>query len=358
MGDLTMRRQSGLATVLFVVPLLLVIYLLPRVSCDSERCAAQGLCDDQKEVVLVTGGLGFIGSHTIEALLQKGYKVEVLDDASNGHNYKQLATSYSAKWTAGDISVPSDFDQIGKVDYIIHLAAAISVAESMNDPQKYNRTNVEGSRNMLDFAKKRGVKMVVAASSAAVYGDIPDKLPIDETNLYGGVSPYAFTKWEMELLMKQFNEEQGVRSIALRFFNVYGPRQDPTSPYSGVISKFMDMSQKNADVTIFGDGEQTRDFVYVKDVARAIITAMESSKDKFDAFNVCTGVKTSVKDLASSVIEQFGASSKVTHGPAREGDIKKSECNPSKAKQTLGFEYKHTVQQGLAETRDWFKSMS
>jgi len=197
--------------------------------------------------------------------------------------------------------------------------------------------------------------MVVAASSAAVYGDIPEKLPIDETNLYGGKSPYALTKWQMEELMAEYNKEHNVASIALRFFNVYGPRQDPTSPYSGVISKFMDMSVKNENVRIFGDGLQTRDFVYVKDVAKAIITAMESGKSKFDAFNVCTGKITTIKDLADTVIELFGASSKVVHGPPRDGDIKKSVCNPAKTKEKLGFEYTYTVKEGLAATRDWFK---
>ena len=134
----------------------------------------------------------------------------------------------------------------------------------MSDPDKYNRTNVYGSELVLQYAQKHKVKMVVAASSAAVYGDIPEKLPIDESNLYGGKSPYAETKWQMEEIMQKYNQDHGVPAIALRFFNVYGPRQDPTSPYSGVISKFMDMATKNADVTIFGDGEQTRDFVYVK----------------------------------------------------------------------------------------------
>jgi len=148
---------------------------------------------------------------------------------------------------------------------VIHLAAAISVAESMSDPDKYNRTNVYGSEMVLQYAKEHQVKMVVAASSAAVYGDIPDKLPIEEGNLYGGKSPYALTKWQMEELMQDYNKKHGVKSLALRFFNVYGPRQDPSSPYSGVISKFMDMATKSADVTIFGDGEQTRDFVYVKE---------------------------------------------------------------------------------------------
>jgi len=306
-------------------------------------------------VVLVTGGLGFIGSHVVEALLEKGYKVEVLDDASNGANFKKLSSTYEAKWTDGDISKVDTYSKIGKVDYIIHLAAAISVAESMNDPEKYNRTNVEGSRLLLDFAQKTGVKMVVAASSAAVYGDIPDKLPIDESNTYGGKSPYALSKWQMEELMQQYNADKGLRSTALRFFNVYGPRQDPTSPYSGVISIFMDRANKDTGITIFGDGQQTRDFVYVKDVARAIITAMESGRPTFDSFNVCTGKKTSVKDLASLVIEQFGSSSKVAFGPAREGDILKSVCNPAKAKEKLGFTFKHPIEEGLAATRDWFQ---
>ena len=307
--------------------------------------------------MLVTGGLGFIGSHTVELLLSKGYQVEVFDDASNGHNYQQLAVSHSAKWSKGDISVVKDFSSIsGRVDYIVHLAAAISVAESMSDPDKYNRTNVYGSELVLQYAQKAKTKMVVAASSAAVYGDIPDKLPIDESNLYGGKSPYAETKWKMEEIMQDYNANHGVNAIALRFFNVYGPRQDPTSPYSGVISKFMDMATKNSDVTIFGDGTQTRDFVYVKDVARAIVTAMESGKTKFDAFNVCTGKTTTINALAETVIGLFGADSKVKHGPARDGDIKKSVCNPSKAKNSLGFTYSYEVKDGLAHTRDWFKA--
>jgi len=328
---------------------------LSLAAANQGKCAAGDNCD--QKTVLLTGGLGFIGSHVTEHLLEKGYKVEIFDDASNGMNYQMSSVSYDAKWTKGDISVAESFDQIGKVDYIIHLAAAISVAESMNDPHKYTRVNVDGSRNVLDFAKKRGIEMVVAASSAAVYGDIPDKLPIDESNGYNGKSPYAETKWAMEELMKKYNEEQGVKSIALRFFNVYGPRQDPTSPYSGVISKFMDFANKDVDVTIFGDGLQNRDFVYVKDIARAIVTAMESKMEKFDQFNVCTGEKTTVEELANVVIGLFGASSKVTKGPARDGDIKYSYCNPAKAKELLGFQYKYDVNQGLEATRDWFKGM-
>merc|ERR1740130_2396881 len=154
--------------------------------------------------------------------------------------------------------------------------------------------------------------------------------------------------------MQQFNTEKAVPSIALRFFNVYGPRQDPTSPYSGVISKFMDMAKKKKDVTVFGDGEQTRDFVYVKDVTRAIITAMESGRDKFTQYDVCTGKETTVKELGNIVIGLFQAPSKVVHGPPREGDIVKSVCNPTKAKEEIGFVFKYSVADGLAATRDWF----
>jgi len=323
-------------------------------SAAEKKCAAEGNCD--KEIVVLTGGLGFIGSHVIEALVKKGYQVEVYDDASNGRNFKTVARYHDAQWDEGDITKTNDFSKLPKkVDYVIHLAAAISVAESMNDPGKYTRTNVEGSRLVLEYAKAAGAKMVVAASSAAIYGDIPDKLPIAESEGYGGKSPYAETKWAMEKLMEKFNKEQGLPTTALRFFNVYGPRQDPTSPYSGVISKFMDMSKKNLDVTIFGDGEQTRDFVYVKDVARGIIAAMESKRTEFDAFNICTGKVTTVKDLANVVITSFGASSKIVHGPARDGDIKKSVCRPSKAKEGIGFEYAVEVEEGLAATRDWFQ---
>merc|ERR1719272_1963377 len=302
--------------------------------------------------VVVTGGLGFIGSHGTEELLKDGHKVIIFDDKSNGNNMNK-----DAHWIFNDISTTDDFEKITEpVDYVIHLAAAISVAESMSDPGKYNRTNVDGSKIVFEWAVKNGVKRVVTASSAAVYGDT-SPLPNTETAKYGGVSPYAFTKYEMEVIQRGM-VAKGLKSTALRFFNVFGPRQDPKSPYSGVISIFMDRAHTGRDMTIFGDGEQTRDFIYVKDIAQAIVKSMSADTKPFDAFNVCHGEETTISQLARKVIDQFSASSSVHFGEARSGDIVKSVCDPIKLKTVLGFSPQFSVDQGLKLTKEWFQESS
>eukprot|EP00656_Telonema_subtile_P028394 TRINITY_DN3081_c0_g1_i1.p1 TRINITY_DN3081_c0_g1~~TRINITY_DN3081_c0_g1_i1.p1 ORF type:complete len:400 (+),score=91.37 TRINITY_DN3081_c0_g1_i1:3-1202(+) len=310
-----------------------------------------------RKSVLVTGGLGFIGSHLVEDLIEHGYKVTIYDDESNGHNHNT-----GASFVRGDVRVVNDLTMVlpGQADYVVHLAAAISVAESMRLPGKYYETNVDGSRAVLDMARSRwNTKMLVAASSAAIYGTTAP-LPIEEKSGYGGISPYADSKFRMELEMEKANKQHGLKSIALRFFNVYGPRQDPKSDYSGVMSKFMQSATQAPNVIkVFGDGAQTRDFVYVKDIARAIRTALESELSRFDAFNVCTGKKTSIQDLAITIKQKFstgGASIGIANQPAREGDIRESVCNPSKATQLLGFTASYTVAEGMEHTRDWYLS--
>ena len=310
--------------------------------------------DGSKQTVVLTGGLGFIGSHVAEELLARNFQVIVYDDESNGHNYNANTFNMHA-----DVTVVNDFAQIERlglrVDYLIHLAAAISVAESMKMPEKYARTNVEGSKKVFLWALAHGVRHVVAASSAAIYGNpAEDKMPIREEIGYGGVSPYADSKFKMEKVMESMNKEYGLCATALRFFNVYGPRQDPKSAYSGVISIFMDRAKAGTTVGVLGDGKQTRDFVYVKDVAHAIITAMLLDSCKFDVFNVCTGKEITVQKLAETVVELFGTGSKIKNLPPRDGDVKKSVCNPDHAKQGLGFTYRYDVHEGMKHTRDWF----
>ena len=237
--------------------------------------------------VLLTGGLGFIGSHVLELLVRRGYSVVVFDNESTGHNHNKQAR----REMIADVKRVSDLSQVGSdCRFVIHLAAAISVAESMKHPEKYTDNNVKGSQNVVDWAAKNGIRRMVAASSAAVYGN-PDMsaLPIKETQPYAGLSPYADSKYKMELLMRKAYQEKGLNSTALRFFNVFGPRQDPKSEYTGVISVFLDRANAGKEIVINGDGTNTRDFVYVGDVARAIVTAMES-EGEFDVFNVCTGM--------------------------------------------------------------------
>jgi len=278
-----------------------------------------------KPTVLVTGGLGFIGSHVVEDLLANGFHVVVYDDMSNGRNFNRDTAAVLVK----DITVVNDYSFIvHKVDYIVHLAAAISVEESTRLPEKYERINVEGSRKVLDWAVKNGVKRVVAASSGATYGTpLPENLPLREDSATGGICAYATTKFKMEGLMKEFNLNYGLPSTALRFFNVYGPRQDPHSSYSGVVSWFMEQAKINGTLKVTGEGDQYRDFVYVKDVARAIRTAMLLNDNEFDVFNVCTGVKTTVKEVAQKIVEKFGSSAVITNIPWRNGDVKESVCS-------------------------------
>jgi len=224
----------------------------------------------------------------------------------------------------------------------------------MTDPGKYNRTNVDGSRLVFEWAKSKGVKRVVTASSAAIYGD-KAPLPIKESSGYGGKSPYADTKWRMELIQQEMASANGLKSTVLRFFNVFGPRQDPKSPYSGVISIFMDRAHTSRPISIFGDGKQTRDFIYVKDIARTIIHAMTADTESFDAFNVCHGRETTITELAQKVVKQFGSTSTISYGQAREGDILESVCEPSKLNNVLGYKPQFEVESGLQLTQQWFK---
>ncbi len=333
------------------------------------------------ETVLVTGGLGFIGSHVVDLLLHRGFSVTILDDESNGHNHNRFAK----EMVPHDITVVGDLPEIGKgssFTHVVHLAAAISVAESMNDPDKYERVNYGGSEKVFNWIRNYNqyvsqsddaaatfIHKVTAASSAAVYGDPdPTLLPLRETAPYGGKSPYADTKFRMEGLMRDFVEEQNknegpkASAVALRFFNVFGPRQDPKNPYSGVISLFLEAAQHDKDITVLGDGEMTRDFVYVKDVARAIVMSLlqESTDDKasFDNFNVCTGKSITINTLADQVREKMKSSSEIKHLAPRDGDIRESSCNSEKAAKLLHFTSTVTQEEGLEKTAVWFGEQS
>jgi len=301
-------------------------------------------------IVLLTGGLGFIGSNLAEELLSEGYKVIVFDDKSTGRTETPGTLTI-----IGDITNTSHFDRIkGKVDFVIHLAAAISVAESISNPKKYDKINVDGSRNVFQWALFHGVKRVVSASSAAVYGT-PQSLPLDELSPKSPLSPYADTKLKMEQIQEDFFWLHNLKSTALRFFNVYGPRQNPKSPYSGVISKFIEQAVNGKNITIFGDGSNSRDFVFVKDVARACIAALKDEKD-FQIYNVGTETRITMKQLANLVIELVGSESSVVYLPERAGDIKHSLSNSQKLKKDLKWKPHISLNNGLEKTIAWYKS--
>ncbi|MEQ9325653.1 MAG: GDP-mannose 4,6-dehydratase, partial [Polyangiaceae bacterium] len=242
----------------------------------------------------------------------------------------------------------------GRVTRIIHLAAQIDVVTSVQSPLFDVRQNLGATVHVLEYARCAGVDRVVFASSAAIYGDV-DEVPVPEAAPKAPLSPYGLNKLGSEGYLRYYRQVHGVSTAALRFFNVYGPRQDPKSPYSGVISIFMDRSMRGDDIVIFGDGEQTRDFVYVGDVADAILAACFVAEAPSGAVNVGTGKETTINQLASVVCELHGGKSRVAHAEARPGEILRSCADVSAAKAALGFEAKVAIAEGLRETAAWLK---
>ena len=298
--------------------------------------------------VLVTGGAGFIGSHLVPYLLEKGYSVVVLDNLSNGklENLNAVLDHPKFSFQQGDIrdkSLPNDvFDGI---DFIIHLAALIDISASVVDPTKNHEINVNGTFNMLQAALKNKVKRFVFASSTAVYGDV-ETLPVKENIAIHPISPYAASKAAGEAYCSAFGNCFGLKTVALRFFNIYGLRSG-NSPYSGVITKFIQKIIDGQSLTIDGDGEQTRDFIHVNDIVRAIVLALEHEGLNGEVFNVCTGLPTSVNQLADALKIVTGKNFDVKHGPARLGDIRSSYGDSTKAEEKLGFKANIDLKQGL-----------
>jgi UDP-glucose 4-epimerase len=296
---------------------------------------------------LVTGGAGFIGSHLVDALLARGDTVRVLDDLSTG---KRENLDPRAALTVGDVA---DAQAVAKamdgVDGCFHLAAIASVELGNRDWLGTHRTNLTGAITVFDAARraKAGTTVpVVYASSAAVYGDSTD-MPLAETAATRPLSAYGADKLGCELHGRVATHVHGVRTAGCRFFNVYGPRQDPASPYSGVISIFFNRIRGGQGITIFGDGGQTRDFIYVADVVRALMTIMATDLDDAAAFNVCTGKTTSLLELASALGRVFDRTPDIKFGEPRAGDIRVSLGNPSVAERRLGFRAQTSLEQGL-----------
>lgn len=301
----------------------------------------------------VTGGAGFIGSHIVEELQRLGHEVVVLDDFSEGHlkNLKHLEGN--VHFIKGSITDRTAVEKAVKgSEFIFHEAALVSVAESVKHPEKTMLVNVEGSRNILEAALENGAKKVILASSAAVYGDTPP--PLAEAADKNPLSPYGESKLEMEKLASEYGEK-GLGTICLRYFNVYGPRQGSGSPYSGVISQFMGALLGGKPAVIYGDGEQTRDFIYVKDVVRANILAMGKGKG---CINIAAGKPSTLNELLSVLADILGTAPKKENRKEREGDIKHSYADVSKAKELLGFEPVYSLEKGLEQTIKWKLSLS
>jgi UDP-glucose 4-epimerase len=297
---------------------------------------------------LVTGGAGFIGSHLVDALLARGDAVRVLDNLSTG---KRANLDPAAALIVGDVADPAVVsDAMAGADGCFHLAAVASVELGNRDWLGTHRVNLTGAITIFDAARRAnpvGPVPVVYASSAAIYGDAT-ALPLAETTAPQPLSAYGADKLGCELHGRVADRVHGVRAVGCRFFNVYGPRQDPSSPYSGVISIFFDRIRAGRGITIFGDGGQTRDFIYVGDVVRALLAVMARDSGEPGAFNVCTGRSTSVLQLAQTIGQVCGVDPHIGFAPARVGDIRESLGDPGLARAMLGFEAPTLLAEGLS----------
>ena len=297
---------------------------------------------------LVTGGAGFIGSHISDRLLADGHRVRILDNFSTGKR-ENIPQSDNIEVMEGDVG---DYDTacaaMQQVDKVFHEAAIASVPETVGNPLASERVNYRGTLNILEAARHAGVQRVVFACSAAVYGDLPE-LPKQETMPVKPLSPYAVDKLASEQACQMFTYLYGLETVSLRYFNVYGPRQDPSSPYSGVISIFADHLQHGKQPTIYGDGEQTRDFVYVSDVVEANIRAASAPSAAGKAINIATGGRLSINDLLTTVCNIKGKPFEPQYKPARQGDIRHSRADISAAREYLDWRPVVGFEAGLRE---------
>ncbi len=304
---------------------------------------------------LVTGGAGFIGSHLVDALAGAGCRVTVLDDLSSGNRSNLDALGGQVRFVQADIRDPLAVkDAVAGCEVVFHLAAVVSVPKTTEDPLGSAAVNETGSLQLLEAARAEGVRRVVFASSSAVYGDEPT-LPKREEMPPKPLSPYAVQKLAVEHYLRVYNDLFGLESAALRFFNVFGPRQDPSSPYSGVISIFMARALDGTPPMIHGDGSQTRDFVYVGDVVRALIAAAGSPSARGRVFNVGTGCGVSIRRLWDVIAQLSGAAPKAAYGPQRPGDVPHSVSAIDAAREALNYAPRVGFEQGLGLTLDWFR---
>ncbi len=296
---------------------------------------------------LVTGGAGFIGSHLVEALLQRGDRVRVLDNLSSGRLANIAAVLPKIEFIEGDIQDETVVQQaMAGVELVFHLAAVVSVPQSMARPQETELINVIGTLNLLQAARAAGVSRLILSSTCAVYGDEPT-LPKIESMPPQPQSPYAISKLAAEQYCRLFTTAFGLETVALRYFNVFGPRQDPTSPYSGVISIFVDRMARNLPVTIFGSGEQTRDFVFVSDVVRANLLAAQVPEAVGQLINIGTGRLVTIHQLFAMLSRQLQYDRPPLYQPARPGDVLHSYADPGRATALLGWQPQVDFEAGL-----------
>jgi len=305
---------------------------------------------------LVTGGAGFIGSNLVDELLRRGHRVRVLDNLSTGRPENLAAVRERIDFFNADIcNLETIRPCFAGVDYVLHLAALPSVPRSVADPISANRVNIEGTLNVLLAAREAGVKRVVFAASSAAYGDNPI-LPRVESHEPRPMSPYALTKVAGEYYCQIFTRLYGVEAVALRYFNIFGPRQNPHSQYSGVLSKFIAAYIEGTTPTIFGDGEQSRDFTYIDNVVDATLRACTAPNAPGRAINVGVGGRFTLNQTIALLNQIFGKQVTPRYDPPRSGDVLHSQADISLARQVLGYEPKVPYEQGLKKTVEWYRA--
>lgn len=307
---------------------------------------------------LVTGGAGFIGSNTVDELVRRGNSVRVLDDLATGKEANLEQVRKQITFSQGSITDRDAVDEACRgVDYVLHLAARTSVPRSVKQPLETNEINVDGTLNVLVAARDAGVRRVVFASSSSIYGDTPT-LPKHEDMPPAPISPYGASKLIGEIYGRVFHRNYGLDFVALRYFNVFGPRQDPRSPYSGVLSLFITAMLNGAQVNVFGDGEQSRDFTFVQNVVAANIQACEAPGIAGRAFNLGTGGRYTL-NYTLRLLESFaGKKAQAKYAPPREGDIRDSQADISLAEQSFGYKPQINFEDGLRKTWDWYQSFT
>ena len=307
---------------------------------------------------LVTGGAGFIGSHLVDELVANGCRVTVLDDLSTGHRHNIDHLGDRIDFVEGDIRDAGLLNQAVKgCEVVFHQAAVVSVSQSVLDPSHSCEVNDLGTVRVLDASRQNGVRRVVMASSSAVYGDDP-RMPKTEDMAPKPLSPYAVQKLTGEFYASVFGGLYGLETVCLRYFNVFGPRQDPSSPYSGVISIFMNKATAGEVPTIYGDGGQSRDFIYVKDVVRANLLAATQAEAAGQVFNVGTGVIIRIIDLWKLIGGLSNVKIDPVFDPPRAGDIRESVSDIGRIRQSLGFRPQMALRQGLIDTLAWYRNPS
>jgi UDP-glucose 4-epimerase len=303
---------------------------------------------------LVTGGAGFIGSHIVRALLEQGDFVRVLDNFSTGK--RENLAGLNVEILEGDLRDAGCVAQaVTGIDIVFHEAAFVSVPQSMQDPLPCFEINQRGTEILLEAARQAGLARVVLASSAAVYGD-SQALPLDEAGTLYPLSPYAVSKRVDELYAELYTRSFGLEVVALRYFNAYGPRQRPDSMYAAAVPIFTRRLLDGQPITVFGDGGQTRDLVYVGDIVRANLLASEHPAAPGQVFNICTGDEIRVIDLVDVLMDLFSSAPAPVFAPARSGDIYRSVGNPRKAADLLGFRPGTSLADGLKAVVAWMKA--